>query len=60
MGAWEAEARAAYGAYCVRVGGRAFNGDTLPSWEEQQQRNPQIAEAWEAAAEAACRTAAAR
>jgi len=58
MDSWEREARAAYEAYCAQVGGVAYNGDKLPTWDEQRERNPKIAVAWHAAAEAACRTAA--
>lgn len=46
-------AEAAYAAYCTAVGGRAFNGDVLPTWGEQRQRNPKITDAWRAAAQAA-------
>jgi hypothetical protein len=38
--------RVAYEAYCVAVGGKAFNGDVLPTWEQQGERSPKIAEAW--------------
>lgn len=46
-------AQAAYEAYCETVGGVAFNGDPLPDWATQRQRNPRIADAWRAAAKAA-------
>lgn len=41
-----------YDAYVRAVGGKAFNGDDLPSWAEQCERSPHIAEAWRAGAEA--------
>lgn len=46
-------AQAAYEAYTRAVGGRAFNGDELPTWDEQRQRSPRITDAWRAAAQAA-------
>lgn len=46
-------AQAAYEAYTRAVGGRAFNGDELPTWDEQRRRNPAITDAWRAAAQAA-------
>lgn len=36
-------ARTAYDAYCVAVGGKAFNGDDLPPFEATPQR---IQNAW--------------
>jgi hypothetical protein len=39
-------ARTAYGAYCVAVGGKAFNGDDLPDFDSVPQR---IQDAWVAA-----------
>jgi hypothetical protein len=43
----------AYEAYCESVGGVSkFTGDKLPTWEEQLEKNPQIALAWKACAEA--------
>jgi hypothetical protein len=42
----------AYDAYCREVGGKAFNGDPLPTWQEQIERSPHIAEAWRVAAAA--------
>lgn len=42
--------KVAYERYCLAVGGVAFNGDPLPTWAEQVERNPQIAEAWRQAA----------
>lgn len=53
MPALEQAANAAYTAYCAAVGGVAFNGDVLPDWATQCQRNPKIAEAWRKAAAAA-------
>lgn len=44
--------RAAYEAYCEAVGGKAYNGDQLPTWDQQQERNPTIAEAWNRAGRA--------
>lgn len=44
----------AYGAYCKAVGGVAFNGDKLPSWEDfrdDPQKEKQV-DAWKAAASA--------
>ncbi len=41
-----------YDAYCRAVGGKAFNGDDLPTWQEQTERSPHIAEAWRVAAAA--------
>lgn len=32
--ATEQNAKALYECYCKEVGGKAFNGDPLPSWEE--------------------------
>lgn len=49
-------AEAAYEAYTTAVGGVAFNGDPLPDWATQRQRNPRIADAWRAAALAAVST----
>jgi len=47
-----------YQAYCESVGGRAFNGDALPRWEDVPGR---IRDAWDHAAAAivaeACRAA---
>lgn len=42
-----------YTAYCNAVGGKAFNGDPLPSWEEfSNDENKQLqANAWRKAAE---------
>lgn len=45
--------RIAYEAYCDTVGGVAFNGDPLPTWEQQCERSPKIAEAWRSASRAA-------
>jgi hypothetical protein len=45
--------RRAYEAYCDAVGGVAFNGDQLPTWDEQQDRNPTIAHGWRCAGRAA-------
>lgn len=51
-------AKVAYSTYCVHVGGVAFNGDALPTWDEQAERNPKIAEAWRASAIAVLQVAA--
>lgn len=48
--------RVAYEAYCDAVGGVAFNGDALPSWEQQCERSPRIAQAWRCAGRAAEQT----
>lgn len=41
----------AYETYCRAVGGKAFNGDRLPTWEEQRARDDQtIPNAWVEAA----------
>jgi hypothetical protein len=43
----------AYEAYCESVGGVSkFTGDKLPTWEEQLEKNPDIALAWKVSAEA--------
>lgn len=48
-------AEIAYTAYCEAVGGVAFNGDALPTWEQQRQREDQkIPDAWIAAVNAVC------
>lgn len=44
--------KVAYEAYSESVGGKSFNGDDLPSWEERYDTHPEIAAAWEAAAQA--------
>lgn len=50
---FEVLAEAAYTAYCVAVGGVSFNGDTLPTWEQQREREDQkIPNAWVEAAKA--------
>jgi len=37
----------AYETYCAAVGGKSFNGDKLPTWEEQRAREDQtIPNAW--------------
>jgi hypothetical protein len=44
-----------YGAYCVAVGGKAFNGDALPAWKDfstDEKKKTQV-DAWIAAATAA-------
>lgn len=42
----------AYETYCSCVGGKAYNGDPLPTWEEQRAREDQkIPDAWVEAAE---------
>jgi hypothetical protein len=46
-------AEQAYNAYCLHVGGKASNGDDLPTWEQQNERSPAIAAAWRFAAAAA-------
>lgn len=40
----------AYEAYCESVS--KFTGDKLPTWEEQLEKNPDIALAWKVSAEA--------
>lgn len=44
-----------YTTYCKAVGGKAFNGDNLPSWQEfSNDPNKQLqAEAWRIAADRA-------
>ncbi|GAA0494145.1 hypothetical protein Ade02nite_20640 [Paractinoplanes deccanensis] len=42
-------ARIAYDAYCTAVGGKAFNGDDLPAFDDVPQR---IKDAWIVAATA--------
>lgn len=44
--------KVAYEAYSEATGGKSFSGDELPSWDERYESHPQIAEAWEAAAQA--------
>jgi len=44
--------KVAYEAYVDSVGGKSVSGDELPSWEEQHSDKPQVAAAWEAAAQA--------
>ncbi len=49
-------AKAAYTSYCKNVGGKAFNGDPLPTWEEFEadaSKEKQVT-AWRCAALAAC------
>jgi len=38
--------KAAYEAYCETVGWKSFNGDQLPTWEQQLESKPGIAYAW--------------
>lgn len=47
----ESAARAAYTAYCEAVGGVAFNGDPLPTWEEfsQDPKKDKQAQGWRTA-----------
>lgn len=47
--------RAAYEAYCDAVGGKAFGGSELPTWEYLCAHNPVIAKAWRVAANAVVR-----
>lgn len=44
-----------YETYCAAVGGKAFNGDTLPTWEvfRADPTKQKQSEAWVAAAHAA-------
>jgi hypothetical protein len=42
----------AYEAYCETTNWKSIRGDDLPSWEEQLERNPNIAQAWNNAAQA--------
>lgn len=50
--------REAYTAYCAAVGGKSFNGDALPTWDELKaaaefdEKRSQIVAAWNAAAAA--------
>ncbi len=46
-------ARVAYGAYCESVGGKAFNGDTLPEFSQTPER---IQNAWVAVVKAINKT----
>jgi len=48
-------AKVMYAAYCKEVGGKAFNGDDLPSWEEfrADESKSKQSDAWVVAAEAA-------
>lgn len=49
---YERAGQTAYDAYCREVGGKAFSGDPLPTWQEQRERSPYIAAAWCVAAQA--------
>jgi len=44
-----------YTAYCKKVGGKAFNGDPLPSWEEftADEKKQLQANAWREVAQTA-------
>lgn len=49
---FERLAQRAYETYCEAVGGVAFNGDPLPTWEQQRARDDQkIPDAWVAVAQ---------
>jgi hypothetical protein len=45
--------RIAYEAYSEAVDGKSVRGEALPSWDEQAEKNPHVAAAWCAAAQAA-------
>lgn len=51
----ETTTNAAYTAYCEAVGGKAYNGDTLPTWEEfaKDETKRTQADAWRKAVKAA-------
>ena len=51
----EITAQAAWAAYCEAVGGKAFNGDSLPAWSVMvaDSKKKQIVAGWRAAANAA-------
>lgn len=40
----------AFNAYSAAVGGKAYNGEPLPSWDTVKTKSPRIRDAWEAAA----------
>jgi len=42
-----------YTTYCKSVGGKAFNGEPLPDWEDFYKNNSKQSKAWIDAAEAA-------
>ena len=42
----------AYKAYCSARNWKSFNNDPLPSFDEMKSKNPEIALAWEKAANA--------
>lgn len=44
--------RVAYEAYSAAVGGKSVRGEALPSWDEQVEKNPDVAAAWCAAGQA--------
>lgn len=38
--------RIAYETYAAEVGGKSVKGESLPSWDEQLEKNPEVAAAW--------------
>ena len=48
----EINAEIAWDTYKESVGGKAFNGDPLPTWQEVCEKNPRIANAWRDVAKA--------
>lgn len=51
----ESFGQTAYEAYCKAVGGVSVHGDPLPTWVEQQENKPDVADAWQQAGEAVAR-----
>lgn len=49
--------RVNYEAYVGAVGGVSVRGDDLPTWDEMVERNPKVAAAWIAGADAVCAAA---
>ena len=45
-------AQVAYETYSAAVTGVSVHGDALPSWRDQLENTPHVANAWRAAAEA--------
>ena len=48
----EINAEIAWNTYKKSVGGKAFNGDPLPTWEQVNESSPRIANAWRDVAKA--------
>ena len=48
----EVNAQIAWDTYKKSVGGKSFNGDPLPGWDEVCENNPRIANAWRDVAKA--------